>query len=79
MMIKAVEHDLASRWNDPKAEGMHLMMAHTMNDEAIQEFSEEAKALFPGKEILIDPLPLSIAVHIGPGSLAFAVAKQFAF
>lgn len=79
MMIKAVEHDLASRWNDPAAEGMHLMMAHTMNYEAIQEFSEEAKALFPGKEILIDPLPLSIAVHIGPGSLAFAVAKKFAF
>ena len=79
MMIKAVEHDLAARWNDPKAEGMHLMMAHTMNDEAIQEFSEEVKVLFPGKEILIDPLPLSIAVHIGPGSLAFAVAKKFAF
>ena len=79
MMLKAIQHDLSVRWNDPSAEGMHLMMAHTRNDEAIEEFRGELAALFPGREIHIDPLPLSIAVHIGPGALAVAVAKRFEF
>lgn len=79
MMVKAIQHDLQSRWNDPAGESLHFMMAHTMNDDAIHEFSEEVSALYPGKEILIDPLPLSIAVHIGPGALAIAVAKKYEF
>lgn len=79
LMLQAIQHDCENRFGTPDGSGLHLEMAHTMNDEEIQIFRDEFAELFPGQEIYIDPLPLSIAVHIGPGSLAVAVSKRFKF
>ena len=51
-------------------------MAHTHNDEMIQEFKKEVEEAFPGFIVSdVDPLSLSVSCHIGPGSLAIAVTK----
>lgn len=76
MMITAIQHDLETRWNDTDGSRVHLEIAHTQNEEAAQLLKEELKELFPGTDIHVDPLSLSIACHIGPGSLAIAAVKK---
>lgn len=48
-------------------------------DEFIQVFTDkykEVQAVFPDNEIVMQPLSLSIACHIGPGALAIACSKK---
>ena len=42
-------------------------------------FAEELKAIFPGQEIYIDHLSLSVSCHIGPGSLAVCLCKKLEY
>ena len=51
-------------------------MAYTSTQEAAKEWLRELSEVFPGAEIYAAPLSLSIACHIGPGSLAVAVTKK---
>lgn len=78
LMLTAIQHDLKTRWDDTDGSKMHLAMAHTRNFEAVRAFRQEFQELFPGQEIFVDQLPLSIAVHIGPGSLALAASRRLA-
>ncbi|MBQ6386560.1 MAG: DegV family protein [Lachnospiraceae bacterium] len=55
--------------------GAWIGLAHTQNFEAAEEFRQEAAAHFPGFDIHVDQLPISIATHIGPGSLALTCTK----
>ena len=50
--------------------GAWIGIAHTCNAEAAAAYKKELALLFPGFNIHIDELPLSIATHIGPGSIA---------
>lgn len=75
-MLTAMQKDLETRFQDPKAEHTHLEIAHTQNREAAEEFRREVLELYPGKDIVIAPLSLSISCHIGPGSLALACSKE---
>ncbi|MDO4620659.1 MAG: DegV family protein [Lachnospiraceae bacterium] len=50
-------------------------IAHTHNEEAALAFAEEAQEIFPGHEIHMDELPMSIAAHIGPGSIAMTCTE----
>ena len=76
LMAGAIEKDIENRFNGEKAPGkIHLAIAHTDNEEAALAFREEILQLYPGHEIFVDRLPLSIACHIGPGSLALTVTK----
>ena len=76
LMLTAIQHDLKTRWDDTDGSKMHLAMAHTRNFEAVRAFQQEFQELFPGQEIFVDQLPLSIAVHTGPGSLALAASRR---
>ena len=76
MMIAAIRHDLETRWGDTDGSRVHLEIAHTQNGEAAMALKEELALLFPGADIHVDPLSLSVACHIGPGSLAIAAAKR---
>lgn len=60
---------------DPEHPNCWIGMAHTQNFEAAQQFMEETKKVFPNYDIHLDQLPLSIACHIGPGSLALTCTK----
>ena len=55
---------------------VHLEIAYTYDLEEAEKFKEELSAAFPGYEICMRPLSLSIACHIGPGALAVAVSKK---
>ena len=71
-MIAALKKDLETRFPDPVKNGeMQISVAHTANEKEAEIFAEELKAAFPNVPIgFIDPLSLSVACHIGPGSLA---------
>jgi DegV family protein with EDD domain len=76
-IIKAVKHDLENRFAEfASPEKMHLAMAYTYDNEAALEFKKEAEAAFPGYDIHMDPLSLSVSCHIGPGALALTCTKK---
>lgn len=75
-MISALAHDLENRFHDPEAEQMWIEVAHTENEELARELAAELKAMYPKtQDILVAPLALNIACHIGPGSLAVACSR----
>ena len=55
---------------------MCLQAAYTGNPEEAEEWKQEMQETFPGMEIHMDPLSLSVACHIGYGSLAIACSKK---
>lgn len=77
IMIDALLDDLNNRFNSPTGEGLIISIAHTDNEKEAEIFRKEINELFPNHKIIIDPLALSIACHIGPGALAFTVTKSF--
>lgn len=76
IMIEAMKNDFAKRFNDPTGEHIHLEMAYTHDKEAADAFKAEVQEAFPGMEIHMDPLSLSVSCHIGPGALAVACSKK---
>ena len=77
IMIEAIRSDLTNRFASFVEKGeMRIFVAHTDNDEEAEIFADELKANFPEIPFLyINPLSLSVSCHIGPGSLAVAVAR----
>ena len=76
-MLAAVEKDLKERFADPEAENTWLFVAHSQNDEMAAEFAKEIEEHYPkAKPVYGAPLSLSIACHIGPGSLAVAMSRK---
>lgn len=76
-MIKAMKKDFETRFAKYDAEGlMCLQMAYTGNRQEAEEFKAEVQEQFPGYEIHMDPLSLSVSCHIGQGALAVACAKR---
>lgn len=76
IMIDSIKRDFAERFHDPKGKNMHLEMAYTYDKEAAEKFKAEVQEAFPGMEILMNPLSLSVSCHIGPGALALACTKK---
>lgn len=76
MMISAVLRDLETKLFDKECKDTHLAIAHTQNEAAAVLFREELKEYFPEADIHIAPLSLSIACHVGPGTLAIAATKK---
>lgn len=78
IMIEAVRNDFTNRFAQFVEDGtMRLFIAHTDNDEEAKIFAEGVQAAFPNVPVsYIDPLSLSVSCHIGPGSLAVAMARE---
>lgn len=76
LMIDAMKNDLTNRFHDPEGKNMYLEMAYTHDLEAAEEFKKEVQTVFPGSEIIMNPLSLSVSCHIGPGALAVACSKK---
>ncbi len=76
IMIEAMKSDFNQRFNDPEGKNMYLEIAYTYNLEAAEAFRKEVEAEFPGMEIVMNPLSLSVSCHIGPGALAIASSKK---
>lgn len=73
-MIKAITSDLEHRFAE--SGNMYIDIAHTQNREEAEKFREELNLLFPGHDIHIDPLSLSVSCHIGPGALAVTLSNE---
>ena len=76
MMMNAIQKELDERLHDSGCKGCHLAIAHTDNEEAALEFQKEVKERFPDADVYMAPLSLSIACHIGPGSLAVTATRK---
>jgi len=76
IMMDALEKDMKERFQDEDGSKSIIAIAHTKNYEAAEEFRQELLERFPGHEIIINPLSLSISCHIGPGSLACTISRD---
>ncbi len=77
IMINQIMNDCQNRYGSEDGSDIHISMAHTNNYEAAEEFKKEVLETFPRDpdDIVVHPLSLSIACHIGPGSLALTATK----
>lgn len=78
IMIKALKADIDTRFGGD-VNNMWIEIAHTENVEEAKKFKEEILNTwpeYPAENIYIDHLSLSVACHIGPGSLAIACSKK---
>ena len=76
LMMNAIQKELDERLHDSECKDCHLAIAHSDNEEAALEFKKEVEERFPDADIYLAPLPLSIACHIGPGSLALTATRK---
>lgn len=75
-MLSAIEDDINSRFGGvDHMENIHMEIAHTKNPEAAEELRQQIIEKFGVGQVDLYPLSLSIACHIGPGSLAVACSK----
>ena len=76
IMIESMKNDFETRFESPDGSDINLALAYTYDKETADAFAEEVKAAFPNNEIIMQPLSLSVACHIGPGSIAIACSKK---
>lgn len=76
MMINAAKKDLETRIGHSAAgEHVHIAIAYTPGD-GLEEWVQEVQAAFPHHELVVNPLSLSVACHIGTGALAITLTKE---
>lgn len=77
VMIKAMKTDMEKRFARFDARGeMVVMAAYAGNPEEAEDWRREIRENFPGQDVHMDPLSLSVSCHIGYGALAIACAKK---
>lgn len=76
IMVNAIRNDMEKRFGGVHKDRIWLQIAYTYDLDAAMQFREEVAAQFPGFDINMDPLSLSVACHIGPGALAVACCKK---
>ena len=76
IMINAIRSDMETRFGGATKDNIWLQIAYSKDLAAADELKEELLKEFPGFDINVDPLSLSVACHIGPGALAIACCKK---
>lgn len=76
LMINAIRNDMENRFGEVDKDAIWLQVAYTYDLAAASLLKEEVMQAFPGFDIHMDPLSLSVACHIGPGALAVACCKK---
>lgn len=73
----AIKSDLTNRFASAIEKGeVEICFAYTDNKDEVLAFAEEMKTLFPSVPVrFIDPLPLSIACHIGSGAIGVTCSR----
>lgn len=77
-MKNAIKNDIEKRFGglDKALENVYIEIAYTKDLETALQFKEEVLQEFPGFDIVVNPLSLSVSCHIGPGALALACSKK---
>lgn len=77
VMIEAMRKDMQERFGCTEDNHtIHLQASYAGNEDEALLWKEELEAEFPGYDVHMDPLSLSIACHIGYGALAIACSKK---
>ncbi len=76
IMTGAIRNDMENRFGGAKADNIWLQVAYSKALKAAEQFREEVREAFPGFDIYMDPLSLSVSCHIGPGALAVTCCKR---
>ena len=76
IMINAIRNDMEKRFGGARADNIWLQIAYTYDLAAAEQLKAEVLEAFPGFDVHVDPLSLSVACHIGPGALAVACSKR---
>lgn len=76
IMTDAMKKDMSTRFQSEDGTGIHLAVAYTKDEDAALQYREELQQIFPNNDIVVAPLSLSVACHIGPGALAIACSKE---
>ncbi|WP_026666793.1 DegV family protein [Butyrivibrio sp. AE2005] len=79
IMINAIKNDIETRFGGAKANDYWIAAAYTKDIDTANEWKKELEKEFPGMDIHMDPLSLSVACHIGPGALAVTVTRKLHF
>jgi DegV family protein with EDD domain len=79
IMINAIKADIENRFGGMDARDFYIACAYTKDLEAATAWKKEVEEAFPGFDIHMDPLSLSVACHIGPGALAVTVTRKLHF
>ena len=75
-MIEAIRHTMDTDFADSQGpENLYVAAAYTGDAASAQEWKGELEEAFPGFDIYMAPLSLSVACHIGPGARAATVTK----
>ena len=75
IMKEAIAKDIKERFDDDY-HNVHICVAYTYDEAPALELKKELEELYPGENIICDPLSLSVSCHIGPHSLAIAICKK---
>lgn len=77
IMMNAIKSDIENRFGG-FGEDKHiwLQVAYTKDRASAEAFRQEIAESYPGYDIHVAPLSLSVACHIGPGALAFACCRK---
>lgn len=75
-MLDAMKKDFAEKFKGVDQDDIHLEASYSGNPEEAAEWKKEIEEHFPGMEIYMAPLSLSVSCHIGKGALAIACSKK---
>ncbi len=75
-MLDAMKKDFAEKFKDVDQDDIHLEASYSGNPEEAAEWKKEIEEHFPGMELYMAPLSLSVSCHIGKGALAIACSKK---
>ena len=76
IMKNAMKADMEGRLGGCKPGNIHLEASYTFDHEEAEKWKKEIEDFFPGFDVHMDPLSLSVACHIGPGALAIACSRR---
>jgi len=74
IMINAIKSDIENKFGRYSDDEIHLLIATSADDRTTEEWINQVRESFPGKEILCDPLSLGICCHTGEGALGIGVS-----
>ena len=75
-MIKTAQSVIENDFGHCKPEDIYIDAAYTGTEEDAAEWKAELEEAFPGHDIFIAPLSLSVACHIGIGAKAIALTQK---
>ena len=74
-MLDAMKKDFEEKFKGVDRKDIHLAVSYSGNLEEALEWKKEVEEHFPGMDVFIAPLSLSVSCHIGKGALAIACSK----